>query len=104
MDWHELMKKKVTELRDMGKEHGIEGTIGLTKDKLVEALATKLGIEKPHLVVAGAAKSVIKQKIHALRLEVDQAVAAKDHKLVHEKRRRIHHLKRQIRRGAHLTH
>ncbi|MFN8178651.1 MAG: hypothetical protein U0167_12025 [bacterium] len=104
MDWHALMKKKVTELREMGKAQGLEGTTGLTKDKLVEALAAKLGIERPHLVAAGSDKTSIKQRIRALRVEVTKALEAKDSKLAHEKRRRIHYLKRHLRKTAHLAH
>ena len=104
MDWHELMKKKVTELRDMAKAEGMEGTSGLAKDKLVEALAKKLGIERPHLVAESTDKTTIKQKIRALRVDVVKALEAHDRKLAHDKRRRIHALKRQIRRAAHLTH
>jgi lysophospholipase L1-like esterase len=104
MDWHELMKKKVTELREMARAKGMEGTSGFAKEKLVEALAIELGIERPHLVVEGSDKLTIKRKIRALRAEIAKAIEAQDHRLAHEKRRRIHHLKRQIRRTAHLTH
>ena len=100
MDWHELMKKKITELREMAKAQGMEGTSGLTKDKLVEALAHKLGIERPHLVAEGTDKTTIKQKIRALRVDIAKALEAHDHQLAHDKRRRIHHLKRQIRRAT----
>jgi hypothetical protein len=104
MDWHELMKKKVTELREMAKEQGVEGTIGLTKDKIVETLAHKLGIERPHLVAQAADKTIIKQKIRELRLHVVKALEEHDRRLAREKRRRIHALKRRIKRAAHLTH
>jgi hypothetical protein len=105
MDWHELEKKKVTELREMAKEEaGVEGTTGLSKDQLVATLAKALGIERPHLVASGINKSDIKKKIKTLRVEVKQALEAKDRQLVRKKRRQIHRLKRRIHRAAHLTH
>jgi hypothetical protein len=105
MDWHELEKKKVTELRERAKEHaGLEGTTGLSKDQLVEAVAKSLGIERPHLVATGIQKTEIKKKIQALRAEVVEAISAHDRALVKRKRRQIHRLKRKIHRAAHLTH
>jgi hypothetical protein len=105
MDWHELQKVKVTELREMAKDKaGTTGVTGLSKDRLVEIVAEALGIEKPHLVVEGIAKGKIKRKIRALKAETKEAIAAKDRALIKRKRRQIHRLKRRIRRAAHLTH
>ena len=105
MDWHDLAKKKVAELREMAKEHAnVEGTTGLLKEQLVEIVAKALNIEKPHLVVEGLDKLQIKQKIRALKVDVQAAIQAKDRKLVRRKRRQIHRLKRQIHKAAHLTH
>jgi hypothetical protein len=104
MDWHELEKKKVTELRDMAKEQNLEGVSGLSKDQLVEMVAHGFGIERPHLVATGIDKTSIKRKIKSLKLEVQEALQAKDRTLVKQKRRQIHRLKRKIHRAAHLTH
>ena len=105
MDWHELEKKKVTELREMAKEHaGIQGTTGMSKPQLVEAVARELGIDKPHLVATGIQKGDIKKKIRLLKEDVAQALQAKDRQLARRKRRQIHRLKRRIHKAAHLTH
>ena len=104
MDWHELEKMKVTELRELAKEKaGLEGTTGLHKDQLVAAVAEALGIEKPHLVVEGINKGTIKKKIRALRTDVNAAIEAKDRQLTSRKRTQIRRLKRRIRRSAHLS-
>jgi len=103
MDWHELQKKKVTELREMASEQGHSGTSGLIKDQLVEWLADKLGIERPHKVVSGMDKAGIKAKIRELKTERQQALEAGDHAALKRARRKIHRLKRRIRRGAHLA-
>lgn len=105
MDWHELAKKKVDELRKMAKEKaGVEGTAGLHKDQLVAVVAKAFGIERPHLVVEGVDRLAIKEKIRGLKSDLAQALSTKDSALVKKKRRQIHSLKRQIRRAAHLTH
>ncbi|MGH2571289.1 MAG: Rho termination factor N-terminal domain-containing protein [bacterium] len=105
MDWHELQKKKIAELREMAKEHAnVEGTTGLLKEQLVELVAKALHIEKPHLVVEGLEKLQIKTKIRALKADVQAAIQTKDRKLVKKKRRQIHRLKREIHKAAHLTH
>jgi hypothetical protein len=105
MDWHELEKKKVDELREMAKERaGAEGTSGLRKEQLVEIVAAALGIEKPHLVAEGIDKKAIKAKIRLLKSEVVSALEANDRPTVRRKRRQIHRLKRRIRQAAHLTH
>jgi hypothetical protein len=105
MDWHELEKKKVDELREMAVEKaGVTGATGLHKDQLVEIVAEALGIEKPHLVVEGIDKTAIKRKIKVLKLELAEARENKDAKLAKAKRRHIHRLKRRIHKAAHLTH
>lgn len=105
MDWHELEKKKVDELRELAKEKaGAEGTSGLRKEQLVELVAKAMGIEKPHLVAEGIDKTAIKAKIRALKADVTTALAAKERETARRKRRQIHRLKRRIRQAAHLTH
>lgn len=104
MDWHELEKKKVDELRELAKSQaGIEGTTGLHKDQLVEIVAKAMGIEKPHLVAEGVDKKTVKRKIRSLKAEVVAALEAKDRAAAKRRRKQIHRLKRRIRRAAHLA-
>jgi hypothetical protein len=102
MDWHELEKKKVTELREMAKEKlGLEGTTGMHKENLVEALAKALGIEKPHKVASGAEKTRVKQAIRALKAK--RSEAGHDPAVLTSTRHEIHKLKRKLRRTARLA-
>lgn len=104
MEWHDLEKMKVTELRDMAHEKTqLEGVSGLTKEHLIEALAKALGIPKPHKVVAGAEKARIKQQIKALKAKVVQTTG--DAKAGERKalRRNVHGLKRKLHRQAKLA-
>lgn len=104
MDWHELQKHKVNDLREMAKEHlpDVQGVVGLKKDELVEMLADKLGIEKPHKVVEGFDKTAVKARIRELKVARDEAMAAG--RKGTRTRREIHRLKRQLRKAAALTH
>jgi Rho termination factor, N-terminal domain len=105
MDWHDLQKMKVTDLREMAKEKlSLEGASGLHKDELVARLAEALGIPRPHKVVDAAGKTSIKQSIRTLKQERDEAIAAHDHERLQAVRRRIHAERRKLHRMAHLTH
>jgi hypothetical protein len=101
MDYHELEKTKVTKLREMAEEHlEIEGISGKTKEELVDLLADKLGIEKPHLVASGIGKRNVKAKIRELKVERDKALAAKDSVQLKRVRRRMHRLRHKLRKAA----
>ena len=63
MEYHDLQKTRVVDLREMMKEHlpEVTGITAKKKDELVELLADKLGIEKPTKhVAAGLGKRAIK--------------------------------------------
>ena len=105
MDWHELEKMRVSDLRELAKEKTeLEGVSGLHKDELVEKLASALGIPRPHKVAEGAGKLAIKQQIRGLKEERQKALDARDSEQLRRVRRNIHGLKRKLRRMAHLTH
>jgi hypothetical protein len=105
MDWHDLHKMKVADLRELAKEKlDLAGASGLHKDELVAKLAEALGIPRPHKMVDAAGKTAIKQRIRALKVERDEALAAHDRERLHTLRRRIHAEKRKLHKMAHLTH
>lgn len=106
MDYHDLQKTRVGDLRDMMKEHlpEVQGVIGLKKEELVEMLAEKLGIEKPHKhVEAGLGKRAIKAEIRDLKVKRQAALEAGDSAGLKRYRRLIHRKKRKLRRMMSLS-
>jgi tRNA 2-selenouridine synthase SelU len=106
MDFHELQKTRVADLREMMKEHlpDVEGVIGLKKEELVDQLADKLDIEKPSKhVAAGLGKRAIKAEIKELKVKREAALEAHDHTELKKYRRKIHRRKRRLRRMMNLS-
>ena len=106
MDWHELQKHKVADLRELMKEHlpEVTGITQMKKDELVELLAERLGIERPHKVVTGLDKTEIKARLRDLKAKREEALEAGNKVELHRRRRQIHRLKRKLRKAAKLTH
>lgn len=105
MDWHELNKHRVADLRDMMKKNApqVEGVLSWKKEQLVAEVAQLLGIEKPHAVVVGIDKAAVKERIKKQRELRLQALEAKDSAKLKRARRKIHRLKRKLRQAASLT-
>jgi hypothetical protein len=105
VDWHELNKTRVRDLREMMKEHlpQVSGITQMKKAELVELLAEKLGIERPTKKAVGIAKSDIKAKINEIKALRQAALEAKDQNALKRHRRTIHRLKRKLRRAAQLA-
>jgi hypothetical protein len=104
MDYHELHKLTVAKLREMAQQYeDVKGTSGMHKDELVDLLCHKLGIEKPHAVVAGIDKCKIKSEIRKYRKLRDEALAAHDRQKLDAARHKIHRLRRQLRKHLRVT-
>ena len=96
----------VADLRELMKEHcpEVTGITALKKDQLIEALADKLGIEKPHKhVAAGLGKRAIKAEIREMKLKRQAALEAGDSGELKKYRRLIHRRKRKLRRMMQLS-
>ncbi len=101
MDFHDLQKTRVSDLREMVKEHFPEilGVIGLKKEEMVHMLAEKLGIEEPHKhVAAGLGKRAIKAEIRDFKVLREAAKENHDNEEVVKFRKLIHRNKRKLRR------
>ena len=102
--YEELKHKTVVELREIAKgiEHeAVEGATQMNKDHLLKALCTALGIDAHvHHHAVGIDKSAIKAKIHELQKKRDEILASKERAELGGVLRRIHDLKRRIRRAT----
>ncbi len=101
--YEELKGKTVAELREIaaGMEHeAVKGYTQLNKDHLLVALCKALGLDAhEHHIAVGLDKAGIKARIRDLKAKRAAAVEAKDHSQLRDILRRIHNLKREIRRA-----
>lgn len=103
MDWHELNKTRVADLREMLKEKfpNAQGVMSMKKEDIVKELAEALGIEEPKKVASGIDKTAVKAKIAEHKGLRQQALEAGDSEGLKTQRRKIHRLKRQLRKAMH---
>ncbi len=101
--YHELKGMTVAALREIAKgiEHeAVEGATQMNKDYLLKALCTALNIEShEHHEVVGIDKPAIKVKIRELKKKRDEILASKDRAQLSSTLRKIHSLKRTMRRA-----
>lgn len=102
--YEQLHDMTVAQMREVAKEiehDAVRGYSTMHKHELLPALCTALGVEAhSHHQVVGIDKSKIKVRIRELKKERDAALAAEDHQQLKQVRRRIHRLKRKIRRAT----
>lgn len=106
MDYNALENMTVHKLREEAKKFpDIKGTTGMKKEELIGVLADKLGIvptekkpKKPKKSATPMNKNTIKKKLMQLREERDTARSGGDSKKTALLRRRIHSLKRRMRK------
>jgi DNA-binding IclR family transcriptional regulator len=103
--FHDLKEKTIQELRDIAKDvqhEAVQGFSQMNKEHLLPALCKALGIDvHEHYTVSGIDKAGIKARMRELKQEKQAALEARDHVRLHQLRRRIHALNRQIR--AHVS-
>ena len=104
MDFAELKKKTVAQLKEMAGEYpDLTGISGMKKDQLLDTLAEKLGIEKetakPKTVKKKEkGKGAIKKQIKELKALRDKALEEKDGDTLKKVRRRLHRQRVILRR------
>ena len=102
--YEQLHEMTVAQLRDIaqGIEHeAVKGSSTMHKEKLLPAICTALGIEAHvHHHVVGLDKSKIKSQIKALKTQKAQALEKKDYATLKTIRKKIHDLKRTIRKAT----
>ena len=102
--YEELKKKTVAELREIASKsdnENLKGYTQLNKEHLLVALCKAFGIDMhEHHVAAVSNKSKLKTQIKTLKKERDDAIAAKNRPAVKTAQRKIHGLKRELRKAA----
>ncbi len=103
--YEDLKKKTVAELRDIAAEiqhEALQGYSQLNKEHLLAQLCKALTIAPltHHKVAAGDVKGAIKEKIKMLKEKRSDAMKAGKHDDLKHIRRRMHFLKRNLRKSA----
>jgi hypothetical protein len=102
-NFHELKHTKVSVLREIASrlDPPIQGYSQLNKEQLVDRICRQLNVEMHgHKEVQGIDKAPIKKEIRELKKLREAAIAAHEHQKLHDVRRRIHRLKRTIRKAT----
>src|SRR2546426_10659794 len=85
----------------LAKYPDVTGVSAMKKDKLVELLCKKVGIDMhAHAAAIGINKTAIKQQIRALKKERDAAMQAHDSAKLAEIRHRVHKQRHLLRRAV----
>jgi hypothetical protein len=101
--YHQLKHTKVAELREIASKLSppVEGYSQLNKEQLVERICRQLHVDMhAHHEVKGLDKTPVKKELRDLKKSREAALAAHDHKTLKDLRRRIHALKRTIRKAT----
>jgi DNA-binding IclR family transcriptional regulator len=103
--FHDLKEKTIQELREIAKDiqhEAVQGFSQMNKEHLLPALCKALGIDvHEHHTVSGIDKAGIKARMRELKQKKQAALEVHDHVQLHQLRRQIHALNRQIR--AHVS-
>lgn len=101
MDWHAVSKMTATQLREeLAKDSSITGLSAMKKDKLVEMMCQKLGIERRVHGEVAVDKTAIKKQIRALKKQRNAALEVHDKAKLAELRHQIHKQRHLLRRAV----
>ena len=102
--YEELSQKNVKQLREIAEgvvHEAVHGFKTMHQEQLVEALCKAFGIEaREERKVVGINKGEIKARIKKLKADRDKALEGHNHKQLKLVRRKIHGLKRKIRKAT----
>src|SRR5262245_14407804 len=102
--FEELRVKTIAQLREIaaGIQHeAVQGYTQLNKDHLLLAICKALNTDMHvHHHASGINKSELKAQLKILKVQRDEALSAHDHSRLKTVRRRMHTIKRQIKRAT----
>lgn len=102
MDYKTISKMTAVQLREQlaAQYPDVTGVSAMKKDKLVEVLCSKLGIDRHSHAAASIDKTAIKQAIRQLKKDRDAAMGSKDGKKMAEIHHAIHKQRHMLRRAV----
>jgi hypothetical protein len=101
VDYKTIAKMTAVQLREqLAKYPDVTGVSAMKKDKLVDLLCGKLGVEKHAHGTVAVDKTAIKKKIRDLKKQRDEAMAAKDAKQLATVHHEIHKQKHALRQAV----
>ena len=104
--YDQLKGMTVAELREIAagiQNEAVQGYTQLNKEHLLAALCKALNIDthtRHKLNIAGMDKAGVKLEMRALKLKRDAALESHDHAQLKAARRRLHALRRSLRKAA----
>ena len=99
MELKDLAKMTVTKLREEAhKFEDIKGTLGMSKEQLIDVLCDKLNIQKKKALPKGIGRHALKEKIRKLHEARGEMTATGDAKKIRVYRRRLKVLRRKLRK------
>ena len=103
MEYHDLQKTTVVKLREMVKGYGdVKGFSCMNKEQLVDLVAEREGVEKPHKVVVGINKPLIKAELKSLKQQRDAAIEGRNRAELKLVRRKMHRVRRQLHKATRI--
>jgi hypothetical protein len=104
LDYKTIAKMTAGQLRDQLAQYpDITGASAMKKEKLVDLLCSKLGIDRHAHAAAGIDKTAIKQQIRNLKKERDAALAGKDAAKLTKIHHALHAERHKLRRAVKLA-
>ena len=104
MELKDLAKMTVTKLREEAhKFEDIKGTLGMTKEQLINILCDRYNIPRKKALPKGIGRHALKEKIRRLHAGRGEVLASGDPKKVRVYRRRLKVLRRKLRKVIELA-
>jgi formyltetrahydrofolate hydrolase len=98
MELKDLEKMTVNDLRELAhKYEDVQGAIGMKKEQLIDLLCQKMGIERKKALPKGIGRKAMKERLRALTVKRDAALAAHDPRALKRARVLIRRAKHQLR-------
>jgi len=104
MELKDLARMTVTKLRDEAhKFEDIKGTLGMTKEQLIDILCDKYNIPKKKAIPKGIGRHALKEKIRKLHVGRSEVLAGGDRGKIRVYRKRLKILRRRLRKVIELA-